>query len=169
MGKLRHGDGKWPAQERTWIPRTSQPANSKTWGGKGHNGKASDLSRPGGTEKGRPSCPDTLARRMEQRAAAAASLLQERPLVVPGVPAHGGGRSALEGLFSRGPRPPPSPRARAGTAGRRGRPNLFALLMANAKLRGGSDLFKAAGCGSPSRPASQGRVRHLPSPPTPHS
>lgn len=89
MGKLRQREAKWRAQERTWIPRTSQTANSKTWGGKGHNGKASDLGRPGGTEKGRPSCPDTPARQMELRAAAAASLLQERPLLVTGAAPHG--------------------------------------------------------------------------------
>lgn len=77
---------------QTWIPGTSLPANPRKWGGKEQCGKTSDPRGLGGTEKGGSSCSDPLARQTEPRAAAAASLLQERPLLLSGAAHCGGSR-----------------------------------------------------------------------------
>lgn len=134
--------------------------------GKGHCEKTSDPSGPGGT-KGGPPWPDTPARaRPKERRAAAAC----QPSA--GAPPAGHrccrSRRTLRagGSVSRGPETTPSPGARAGRAragawgggGEASQPLHLHLHVANAKVRGGSDLLKgsqqASGCGSPSRPAS---------------
>lgn len=120
MGKLRHGEAKWPAQERTWIRRPSQPANSRTWGGKGHNEKAVDLSRPGGgvgDGEGKPSRSPWSSRWSRGRLRPPAFCRSApcwSPLLLLTAAAGGGGCSAPEGLFSRGPETTPAPRARTG-------------------------------------------------------
>lgn len=150
MGKLRHGEAKWPSQERTWIRRTSQPADTRTWGWKGHNEKAVGLSRPGGgvgDGEGKPSRSGHLG-----QAGGAKDGCGHQPSA--GAPPTGHrcccSRQPLVeedaqrwrdcSLEDR--RPPRLPGLEQEEP--RGRPNLFTLHMANAKLRGVSGLLKGS-------------------------
>lgn len=97
-------------------------------------------------EKRGPSCLDTLAGQTTLRAAARASLLQERPLLVTGAAA-GGGRGWRRGLRDGRPvlRKNVDPAAQSTAEGAQGdRPSPLTLNMATMKLKRGSNLLKGS-------------------------
>lgn len=149
MEKLRHGkQSGWPKKEPGFQKPPRQLIPEHGVGG-GHYGKASDLSRAGRTRRGRPFCwTPRPGRRSRRRPAFCRSAPCRSPGPLLKEVAGGGGCSALERPFSRGPETTPSPQVRAGGArdgggaARASRPLHFAQSRREAQKR--SDLYKGS-------------------------
>lgn len=171
MEKLRHGKPSgWPKKEPGFQEPPRQLIPEHGVGG-GHYGKASDLSRAGRTRRGRPfCCTPRPGRRSRRRPAFSRSAPCRSPGPLLQEVAGGGGCSALEGPFSRGPETTPSPQVRAGGArdggARASRPLHFAQGRREAQKR--SDLYKgsqqASGMRVSQSSCPQRRALHPPHP-----